>query len=254
MNSQIHETSAVFGYPTCAFFQHKPIVLDAHIASVNLPGHANMNASEAVWEYIYSAPMHVAMGMFVYNSHSSVKGEGLQAPDPETPLVSILIWFVWLHAILSVILKYRAAYHRKIRRWERLGNDAKPSDIVWMYVRELIRCEAKMSPIRKPIFPAIWNSFCPIVVWALFPRSIALVYLYSSAFSTVIQMGRVTFDEHYVKESDILFYNGRRYRFFRDGLCTCTLKDEDQNVMYYSACDLYGLLPLDTVRLADQEN
>jgi hypothetical protein len=214
-----------------------------------------MNASDAIWEYIYSAPMHVSMGMFVYDSHSAgVEGKGLQAIDPETLLVSILIWFVGLYAILSAILRYRAAHHRKIRRWERLGNVTKFSDIAWVYARELIRCEAKMSPIRKPIFPAIWNSFCPIVARALFPRSIVLAYLYSSAFSTVIQLVRVAFDEQYVKESDNLFYNGRHYRFFRDGVCTCTLKDENQNTMYYSAFDLYGLLPLDSVRLADQEN
>lgn len=153
---------------------------------------------------------------------------------------SNLIYFRLLHILLLAILKYRAAYTRKIYRWHEF--DA--GNRVWMYLREIFRHEAKMSLLVDPLFSNIWDSLCNILVALLFPRAIAFAYLLSFLGFMSLYLIQVRYNLSYANDPKNVVHNGRRYRCEQDGLYSYEIKDENQNTWYYPSLDFNGLLPL----------
>ncbi|PJF17997.1 hypothetical protein PSACC_02193 [Paramicrosporidium saccamoebae] len=146
-----------------------------------------------------------------------------------------------LHVLFLAILKYRAAHHRKIRKWQKFADDTKGDSQLKMYLRELLYFEAKAAPIDSLVFNEVWNLTCSTVVSIIFPRPVALVYLLCLVFAPFTIFIRMP---HYSDGPSKFVYNGQRYRSAGVGLYHLDLEGEKQSILYYPLRDFFGLIPL----------
>jgi hypothetical protein len=136
----------------------------------------------------------------------------IQSPD------RAIAALVGLYLVLVLILKHRAAYYRKARKWKNFDGGIGKYGIVLACLREFFTSEAKVSP-SNPFFSSIWNVLCYAVVWGLFPQRIVDLYV------------PVAWVYHIVHLSVA-------------GLFVDNLANE--NNLYYPTFDLHALIPLDS--------
>ncbi|PJF18792.1 hypothetical protein PSACC_01406 [Paramicrosporidium saccamoebae] len=155
-------------------------------------------------------------------------------------------FFIVPHIVLLAILKYRAAHHRKIRKFQDHGHSVNGTDnddsILRTYLREIFYCEAKMSLIRSSHLHENWHLICSFTVWVLFPRQIALVYVMTAWVSMIIQMIMVVGYLHCFTDAESLVYNGRRYAICNREVYYSLIQDEEGKIVYYPNADLRGLI------------
>jgi hypothetical protein len=155
-------------------------------------------------------------------------------------------YFVLFYAILLALLKYRAAHHRKIRRWQKFRNDIDSKSKCWVYVKELFHLEAKMAPTSDPLLSELCRALYYIIVWVLFPPQVALVSLVTGMWFSLAHMLMVCHSVINDVHRDNLVYNGRRYRLALTEIRYIKIQDEGENVLYYPATDVQGLIPLES--------
>lgn len=144
--------------------------------------------------------------------------------------------------LLLMILKSRAAYHRKQQGSRR---DVENDGISWMHWGTVLFLEAKVSPIFDPILSDIWGLLCHIAVLILFPLRITLIYLLISLMYPVMyEMITLCYGTRSVNVEKLV-YNGRRYTCVERGYRCAKVQDGKQNILYFSMMDLHGLIPSD---------
>ncbi|PJF19827.1 hypothetical protein PSACC_00357, partial [Paramicrosporidium saccamoebae] len=153
----------------------------------------------------------------------------------------VAVGVIWLYILLLAMLKYRAAYHRKIRK---ISDSATSLSRLQSYLEEVNILEAKMLPVSNRIFSAIWSFSCLVVVCILFPKDFAFGYASSWFMST---LPHVCVDEE-VRRRLLLagvkdfVYNGRRYRVLEIEAFYSVLYGEDDSILHYPTRDLPGLV------------
>ncbi|PJF17904.1 hypothetical protein PSACC_02191 [Paramicrosporidium saccamoebae] len=215
--------------------------------------HINMPVTHGFYDWYRFIPLCVAYAML--HLISEVYDAGKQVPEliVEVRVVHALLFIVILHSILLAILKYRAAHHRKLRRWQQLNNNTKEDSNLKIYLKELLLCEAKMAPVSHPFFSEIWHILCSITAWMLFPRPIVAAYVFNSVNHSMFAHLLLTgYQGGFVRKADSFVYNGQRYRHALEGTSYSGFKDEDQNILYYPTNNLYGLIPFDNRKVVDQ--
>jgi hypothetical protein len=159
----------------------------------------------------------------------------------------MLIWSVAPYIILLVTLRYRAAYHRKLYKWQSFPRSAESIMEIWTYLRERFRSEAKTTPSSGPFFTGLWAAFCYFVFWVLYPRPFALCQYFIGVVFLGIEIFMFGDSWDYFRNASNLVYQGKRYRTIQLGLYYSKLQDAEQNTLYYPTSDLHGLIPLETM-------
>jgi hypothetical protein len=149
-----------------------------------------------------------------------------------------------LHPIFLAVLKYRAAHHRKSRKWQTFDNDKDCCNRLRIYLKEIFLCEAKAAFVSDPLFHEIWNSLCFIFALLLFPRPLALACVLSFGHSMFFNMLVRAYQRSFVDNATNLVYNGQRYQCVRKNTHYSCFEDESKNVLYYPTLDIYGLVLL----------
>lgn len=157
----------------------------------------------------------------------------------------MLICSVVPYIILLVTLKYRAAYHRKIYKWQSFPRGAKSSMEIWTYLRERFRFEAKASPSSSPFFTGLWGAFCYFLFWVLYPRPFAHCQYFIGIVFLIIEGFMFGDGWDYFRNASNLVYQGKRYRVTYLGLYYSKLQNAEQDTLYFPNADLYGLIPLE---------
>jgi hypothetical protein len=156
-----------------------------------------------------------------------------------------LMCLVATYCTLLAILKFHAAQHRKVKIRQSLNNDVKSNRKIQMYLQEVFKCEAKMSPVSSPLLSNLWAASCYIVFCILYPRPLAACHLavFLIPFCVEVLMCVINCDESIIANG--LIYNGRRYRIVWWGVYYSYIQDEELNSLYYPTAGLCGLIPLD---------
>ncbi|PJF17903.1 hypothetical protein PSACC_02190 [Paramicrosporidium saccamoebae] len=212
-----------------------------------------MPVAHGSYDWYYFIPLNITWAMLLLVSEAYQAK--MQTPELiiEKRLMRVMCFLAVLYPILSAILKYRAAYHRKIRKWQQFNNDTKKGSSLKIYLKELLQCEAKMAPVSHPFFSDIWHSVCYIAAWILFPRPVVCVYLLKFGLSFQLVLLLFTgYQKGSVKDTDSFVYNGQHYRYVLRGTCYSGFEDEDQNMLYYPTDDLCGLIPFGNQKMVDQ--
>ncbi|PJF17684.1 hypothetical protein PSACC_02503 [Paramicrosporidium saccamoebae] len=198
------------------------------------------------WRNLTASSLYAALSFYLF----CLSGFEILAWSGEWRLRGKWTCFIVPYIALLAILKYRAAHHRKIRKHQDPGcttdDSDKNSSRLPMYLQEAFYSKAKMSSIYLRAFNEYWNLACYSVVWMLFPKHIALVYLLTVWVSIVVQTIMVGIHWYALTGADYLVYNGRRYTIYVLGMSVSLLKDEEGKVLCYPTLDLHGLIRSDT--------
>jgi hypothetical protein len=157
-----------------------------------------------------------------------------------------LLYLMAPYFFLLMILKYRAAYHRKSYKGQGLAKCIRNGSISWGSLKTTLRPEAKVSPIDDPIISDIWGVLCYVTVSIVFPLRITLAYLLISLLCPGIYELIALWCGTRSVNADNLVYNGRRYKCVERGYRCVKIQDADQSVLYFSIMDLHGLIPPET--------
>lgn len=212
----------IYKYPWCAYYVH---------TTMNRSDSVDLRCSEAPFASIPDPIPHI------YEAGSR------ELKEQETKQIAGgTFCAILLYLFLLAALKCRAAHHRKICKWRKIGDSPMGLAKLEAYLGELFTLEAKMLPVDNRLFSAIWTLLCPIVVWILFPKQIAYSYVlirYFSPFQQIIGDIKV---EDCLDGAKNLVYNGRRYKLSETDPYYTEIQDEDNNILYYPTHDLYGLV------------
>jgi hypothetical protein len=170
---------------------------------------------------------------------------GQVRPVEELTSGMIMILSIVPFIVLLAILKYRAAYHRKILKWQKFESGIGTGSSFSVYWREILLWEAKTAPVYSPILNGSWDLLCGLVVWLLFPPRLTLAYILIPCIYNFFQLTMKKSKCNSIIGADSCVYNCRQYIFIRGGLYYCKLEDGDQSIMYYPTADLHTLTPVD---------
>jgi hypothetical protein len=168
---------------------------------------------------------------------------GQVRPVEEVTSGAIMILSIVPFIILLAILKYRAAYHRKILKWQNFESGIGTGSSFSVYLREIFLWEAKTAPIYSPVLNGLWDSFCGFVVLLLFPPRFIFVYTAISWLCCFPYLFMARNNWQCRVKAGNFVYNNQRYTFIRGGLYHSSLEDGGQNTMYYPTAALHALVP-----------
>jgi hypothetical protein len=170
---------------------------------------------------------------------------GQTGPVEELLPGAIMALSVVPFVVLLAILKYHAAYHRKVLKWQNFDSGIRSGSSFSVYLREILLWEAKAAPVYSPILNGSWDLLCGLVVWFLFPPRFFLAYMIITHTYGFPQIFATRHNWYRFTGTDNFVYNCRRYRFVRGGLYHSKLEDGHRNVVYYPTADLHAIVPSD---------
>ncbi|PJF16678.1 hypothetical protein PSACC_03508 [Paramicrosporidium saccamoebae] len=156
---------------------------------------------------------------------------------------AIMMLFIVPFFALLAVLKYRAAYHRKVSKRQKGEGDIGSGYSFNVYLRELFLWEAKATPVYSPVLSAVWDLLCSLVIWLLFPPRFAAAYIMFAWLHGIPQVAITGRSWESFIGTDSVVYNCRRYKLIRGGAYQFRLEDENQNILFYPAADFRALVP-----------
>ncbi|PJF20054.1 hypothetical protein PSACC_00137 [Paramicrosporidium saccamoebae] len=196
------------------------------------PVHANIYLGAAIPELSAGAPFFISVFMTLKIDH------------PDRLLDWVLICSVAPYVILLAILKYRAAYHRKLCKRQSIESRTQQGISLWAYLKEIFRSEAKMSPTKSPILSCYPSALYYLVFWILYPRPITSCQLHLAYVFACFEIFKAILCRKYFMTVGSLTYNGHRCKLVKWNLWYSLIQDEEKKTFYYPTEDLHGLIPL----------